>query len=55
MYGAADEVVPLLVKGDIDLAAIPQTWPPISTIRLREGTGGGYQHAGRLVCGYHRG
>ncbi len=23
MYGAADEVVPLLVKGDIDLAAIP--------------------------------
>ena len=32
MYGAADEIVPLLVKGDLDAAAVP-TSPPRSTTR----------------------
>ncbi len=26
MYGAADEIVPLLVKGELDAAAVPPTW-----------------------------
>ena len=56
MYGAADEVVPLLVKGDIDLAAIPANL----AANLYNQTEGKVQVAaintlGRFVCGDHRG
>lgn len=50
MYGAADEVVPLLVKGDIDAAAVPANL----AATLYQKTNGAVegclrQHAGRAV------
>ena len=50
MYGAADEVVPLLVKGDIDAAAVPANLAatPVQQDERRRG-GCLRQHAGRAL------
>ena len=35
LYGAADEIVPLLMKGELDMAAIPANLPPPCIRRRR--------------------
>lgn len=33
LAGSADEVTPALIKGDLDMACVPPTWPPCCTAR----------------------
>lgn len=55
MYGAADEIAPQLIKGDIDVALVPCNLAGV----LYNKTGGAVevacrQHTGRAVCRHHR-
>ena len=54
LYGAADEIVPKLIKGELDMAAIlPICRDPLPEDQWRH-PGDGREHAGRAVCGGKR-
>ena len=50
LYGAADEIVPLLMKGELDMAAANPGRDPVPENQRRH-PGRGCEYPGRAVCG----